>query len=243
MNGTRNRRRSVTKDGPRTAVGYVRVSSAGQAESGAGLSDQRQAIRVECERRGWMLSEVCADEGASGGSIDRRPALHEALDALRVGQASVLVTAKLDRLSRSVLDFASLMARAEREGWAIVVLDVNVDTSTPSGEMMAHVVASFAQYERRLVSERTKRALAVKQAEGVQLGRPRSIPDEVRSRIVALRSDGLAYRAIADVLNADDVPRGQQGSQWWPSTIQHVLDVDAVTTGAGGHDPDFTSER
>jgi DNA invertase Pin-like site-specific DNA recombinase len=136
-----------------------------------------------------------------------------------------LVTAKLDRLSRSVVDFASLMARAEREGWAIVVLDVSVDTSTPSGEMMAHVVASFAQYERRLVSERTKRALAVKQAEDVQLGRPRSIPDEVRSRIVALRSDGLAYRAIADALNVDDVPRGQRGTKWWPSTIQHVLDA------------------
>ena len=144
---------------------------------------------------------------------------------LRSGQASVLVTAKLDRLSRSVLDFAALMARAEREGWAIVVLDVNVDTSTPSGEMMANVVAAFAQYERRLISERTRRALAVKRAEGVQLGRPRSIPDEVRSRIAAMRSHGLTYRAIADALNADDVPRGQQGIKWWPSTIQHVLDA------------------
>jgi DNA invertase Pin-like site-specific DNA recombinase len=215
----------VTEDGPRTAIGYLRVSVASQAESGAGLTDQRRAIRAECERRGWTLSDVRADEGASGGNIDRRPALQEALDMLRAREASVLVTAKLDRLSRSVLDFAALMARAEREGWAIVVLDVNVDTSTPSGEMMANVVAAFAQYERRLISERTRRALAVKRAEGVQLGRPRSIPDGVRTRIVALRSDGLTYRAIADALNADDVPRGQQGIQWWPSTIQHVLDA------------------
>jgi DNA invertase Pin-like site-specific DNA recombinase len=225
MSRARIRRRSVTNDGPRTAVGYVRVSSVGQVESGAGLTDQRRAIRTECDRRGWMLSNVCADNGASGGSIDRRPALQEALDTLRDGHASVLVTAKLDRLSRSVLDFAALMARAEREGWAIVVLDVNVDTSTPSGEMMAHVVASFAQYERRLVSDRTKRALAVKQAEGVRLGRPRSIPDEVRYRIASMRSRGLTYRAIADALNADDVPRGQRGIKWWPSTIQNVLDA------------------
>jgi DNA invertase Pin-like site-specific DNA recombinase len=225
MNGTRNRRQSVADNGPRTAVGYLRVSTVGQFQSGAGLEDQRQAIRTECERRGWNLSRVWADDAASGRSLDGRPALQEALDALSIGDASVLVTAKLDRLSRSVVDFASLMARAEREGWAIVVLDVNVDTSTPSGEMLAHVVASFAQYERRLISERTRRALAVKRAEGVQLGRPRSIPEAVRSRIVAMRSDGLTYRAIAEVLNADDVPRGQQGTKWWPSTIQHVVDA------------------
>ena len=225
MNGTRNRRRSVVDNGPRTAVGYSRCSTAGQSESGAGLADQRQAIRAECDRRCWELSRVWSDDAASGRSIDRRPALQEALDALRTGQASVLVTAKLDRLSRSVLDFASLMARAEREGWAIVVLDVNVDTSTPSGEMMAHVVASFAQYERRLISERTRRALAVKKAAGVVLGRPRSIPPDVRNLITELRSDGLSYQRIADALNADDVPRGQNGFQWWPSTIQNVLDT------------------
>jgi DNA invertase Pin-like site-specific DNA recombinase len=225
MSRARIRRRRVTIDGPRTAVGYVRVSSLGQVESGAGLTDQRRAIRTECDRRAWVLSTVCADNGASGGSIDRRPALREALDTLRSGQASVLVTAKLDRLSRSVLDFAALMARAEREGWAIVVLDVNVDTSTPSGEMMANVVAAFAQYERRLISDRTKRALAVKQAEGVRLGRPRSIPDEVRFQIASMRCSGLSYRAIAAALNADDVPRGQRGIKWWPSTIQNVLDA------------------
>ena len=225
MRRARIGRRNASEVGPQVASGYVRVSTASQVESGASLADQRQAIRAECDRRGWKLTRVWSDDAASGRSIDRRPELQEALDALRSGQASVLVTAKLDRLSRSVLDFAALMAQAEREGWAIVVLDVNVDTSTPSGEMMAHVVASFAQYERRLVSERTRRALAVKQAEGVRLGRPRSIPDEVRSCIVAMRSHGLTYRAIADALNADNVPRGQRGIKWWPSTIQSVLDA------------------
>ena len=216
---------NASDDAYRIAAGYVRVSTAGQGLSGAGLTDQRRVIREECDRRGWTLPTVYADKGASGGSIDGRPALQEALDALRTGHASVLVTAKLDRLSRSVLDFASLMARAEKEGWAIVVLDVSVDTSTASGEMLAHVVASFAQFERRLVSDRTKRALAVKRAEGVQLGRPRSIPDDVRSIIELMRSDGMTYRAIAEELNADDVPRGQNGIRWWPSTIQHVLDA------------------
>jgi DNA invertase Pin-like site-specific DNA recombinase len=228
MSRTRNRPRSAAEDASRAAVGYVRVSTTGQAESGAGLSDQRRAIRTDCERRGWKLSTIYADDGASGSSIAGRPALTEALGALNAGEASVLVTAKLDRLSRSVLDFASLTARAEHEGWAIVVLDVNVDTSTPSGEMMCNVVAAFAQYERRLISDRTKRALAVKRFEGVRLGRPRSVPDDVRVRVAAMRSDGLSYRAIADVLNADNVPRGQDGMRWWPSTVHHLLEAASV---------------
>jgi len=225
MSRARNMQRNASEDAYRIAAGYVRVSTAGQSQSGAGLTDQRRVIREECDRRGWTLATIYSDNGASGGSIDGRPALQEALDALRTGRASVLVTAKLDRLSRSVLDFASLMARAEREGWAIVVLDVSVDTSTASGEMLAHVVASFAQFERRLVSDRTKRALAVKRAEGVQLGRPRTIPDDVRSRITAMRSDGLTLKAIADALNADEIPRGQNGTRWWPSTVQYVLEA------------------
>src|SRR5262245_49222758 len=92
-------------DGPLRAVGYVRVGTTGQAESGAGLAEQRRAIRAECERRGWKLAKVYADNGASGRNIRQRPALNEALRALAAGAASVLVAAKLDRLSRSVLDF------------------------------------------------------------------------------------------------------------------------------------------
>ena len=86
----------------------------------------------------------------------------------------------------------------------------------------------FAQYERRLISDRTKRALAVKRCEGVRLGRPRSVPDDVRIRVAAMRSYGLSFRAIADVLNAENVPCGQNGLRWWPSTVHHLLEVAAV---------------
>ena len=79
------------------------------------------------------------------------------------------MVAKLDRLSRSMLDFAALMNAAQKQGWALVALDLGVDTSTPYGEMMANVLATFAQFERRLISQRTKEALAQKRAAGVQL--------------------------------------------------------------------------
>jgi DNA invertase Pin-like site-specific DNA recombinase len=211
---------------PTLAVGYVRVSTAEQNASGAGLRDQRRAIRDECERRSWKLLRTYQDANGVSGRNLRRPALQEALQALTTGKAHVLVTSKLDRLSRSVLDFASLMQQAESEGWSIVVLDVNVDTSTPSGEMMANVVAAFAQYERRLISERTKRALAVKKAQGVKLGRPRTVPDEVRERIASLRAEGLTLNAIAETLDDEGVPTGQGGSRWFASVVSAVLKRD-----------------
>ena len=85
-------------------------------------------------------------------------------------QANTLVVAKLDRLSRSMLDFAKVMETSQKQGWALVALDVQVDTTTSSGEAMANMLAVFSQFERRLISERTKQALAQKRAAGVRLG-------------------------------------------------------------------------
>jgi DNA invertase Pin-like site-specific DNA recombinase len=124
--------------------GYIRVSSAEQRESGLGLEAQRQAIQAEAERRGWDLLHIYADEGLSGKSMSGRTGLQEALQAVEGGEAEALVVSKLDRLSRSLLDFASLMERARRKGWSLVALGLGVDTSTPSGEMMASVLATFA---------------------------------------------------------------------------------------------------
>ena len=87
------------------------------------------------------------------------------------------MVAKLDRLSRSLLDFAALMEQARSSGWNLVALDLGVDTSTPAGEMMASVLATFAQFERRLIGQRTKDALAVKRAKASSSGvRVRSAP-------------------------------------------------------------------
>src|SRR5690349_6764124 len=101
------------------AIGYARVSTTEQGASGLGLDAQRAAIEVEVERRGWAPACLLEDV-ASGGTLDKRPALSSALDALDRGDADVLVVAKLDRLSRSLADFAALMRRAKQRGWALV---------------------------------------------------------------------------------------------------------------------------
>jgi DNA invertase Pin-like site-specific DNA recombinase len=203
-------------------IGYLRVSTDEQALSGAGLEAQRAAIAVECRRRGWQLVETLEDAGYSAKDL-KRPGVREALRALEAGEANALVVAKLDRLSRSMLDFAALMATAQKQQWALVALDCAVDTSTPAGEAMAHVLATFGQFERRLIGQRTREALAIKRASGVRLGRPPTVPQAIVRRIQRQRARGDSLRAIADALNRDGVPTAQGGAQWYAATVRGIL--------------------
>jgi DNA invertase Pin-like site-specific DNA recombinase len=98
-----------------------------------------------------------------------------------------------------------------------------VDTSTPVGELVANVMASVAQWERRAIGARTKEALAARRREGVRLGRPPSIPDDVRARIAELRAQGLTLRAIANELNTAGVPTARGARAWAPETIRKAL--------------------
>ena len=122
-----------------------------------------------------------------------------------------------------MLDFTAVMARASRQGWALVALDCAVDTTTPAGEAMANMLATFAQFERRLIGQRTREALAAKRASGVRLGRPLSLPVTVRERIATERKAGRSLAAIAETLNVEHVPTAQGGQRWWPSTVRAVL--------------------
>jgi DNA invertase Pin-like site-specific DNA recombinase len=224
MSRSRGARRATTD-----VLGYVRVSTAEQADSGAGLAAQRATIADECHRRGWHLVGIQEDAGASGKSMNGRPALAAALAALDRGDAGALVVAKLDRLSRSVVDAAGLLDRAQRHSWALVACDLGVDTTTPAGEAMANVMASFAQLERRLIGQRTRDALAAKRAAGVRLGRPPMLPDAVVARIVDERAGGTGWSAIARGLEADGVPTAQGGARWYPATVRYV----ALAAGKG----------
>jgi DNA invertase Pin-like site-specific DNA recombinase len=203
-------------------LAYVRVSTEQQRDSRAGLDAQRSAIAAECKRRGWEVVETIEDAGFSARDL-RRPGIQTALEELESRRADGLVVAKLDRLSRSMLDFTSLMAQAQRQRWALVALDCGVDTTTPAGEAMAHVLATFAQFERRLIGQRTREALAARRAQGVRLGRPVRLSSRIRQRIERERTSGKTLALIAEGLNADGVPTAQGGRKWWPSTVRAVL--------------------
>jgi DNA invertase Pin-like site-specific DNA recombinase len=202
-------------------LGYIRVSTDGQAESGAGLAAQRSAIKTECARRGFDLARIYEDAAASAKSLEGRPALAEALDALASGEAAVLVVGKLDRLARSVADFAELVRRAERQGWAILACDLGVDMTTPTGGLLANVTASVAEWERKIIGARTREALAARRAAGVRLGRPRLVDAALGDRIRAERATGATLQAIADGLNTDGLTT-PTGRCWSPALVRRV---------------------
>jgi len=141
---------------------------------------------------------------------------------LASGEASTLIVSKMDRLSRSLLDFASIMQDAQAQGWSLLALDAPADPTSPAGELMATMLAAFAQHERRLISERTRAALAEKRAAGVVLGRPRVLPAAVRERIATERAEGSTFDLIAARLTAEDVATARGGSCWHPSSVRRI---------------------
>ncbi len=151
-----------------------------------------------------------------------RLGLQEALERLDRGEADVLLAAKLDRLSRSTKDFVELLDRAGRRHWHLLALDAPADTTSPQGEALASMLAVFSQLERRLIGLRTQEALAALKARGVRLGRPRLLSDEIRSKVVADRRNGLTLAAIAGRLNSEGVPTAT-GRVWYPASVERAL--------------------
>lgn len=220
----RRRTRVVAPAG--TVVAYLRVSTDEQAVSGLGLEAQRTTIEQYAERKGLTIVAEFTDEGISAKDLKGRPAALAALKAVESGQAAGLLVAKMDRLSRSVLDGAGLMERANKNGWALHFADMDVDTSTPAGEMFANIMISSSQYERRLISQRTRDALAAKRARGERLGAAPALPAEVTQRILAERAAGNTFQSIADGLMRDGIPTARGNSKWFPSTIKAVVSSD-----------------
>jgi DNA invertase Pin-like site-specific DNA recombinase len=202
------------------AIGYCRVSTEEQGDSKAGLEAQEATIRAEVEHRGWELVGLQTDV-ASGKSLRKRDALGMALRDLAAGHADVLVVAKLDRLSRSVMDFAGIMETAKSEGWSIRVLDLDVDMTTSMGELVANIMISLAQWERRVIGERTKSALQAVKARGTHIGRKCNVDEETLRLIRILRESGKSYAAIAQALETEEIPTAQ-GGRWQAATIRKL---------------------
>lgn len=211
---------SSTAEPPLRAIGYCRVSTTEQGDSGAGLEAQEAAIRSEAERRGWELLEVRTDV-ASGKSMRKRDSLGATLRDMQAGHADVLVSAKLDRLSRSVLDFATLMETAKAEGWKILVLDLDVDTTSTMGELIANIMIALAQWERRVIGDRTKAALTAVKARGTKLGRKHNVDVDTLRLIKVLRDSGMSWQKIAATLTKEEVPTAQ-GGQWHAATVRKL---------------------
>lgn len=224
LDATDRLRQSAAMKSTHRVLAYRRVSTDEQADSGLGLAHQEAVIRAWCQRHERELIDVVTDAGVSAKSLDR-PGMTEALRRLADGEADVLVVAKLDRLTRSVGDLTALLDWTMRAGVGLVALDLDIDTTTPGGRMVVQVFATVAEWERGIISERTRNALSTLRAQGRPVSRPaldQSQP-ELAARIRRMRTTGMTMQAIADTLNMEGVPTVRGGARWRHSSVQSAL--------------------
>jgi site-specific DNA recombinase len=218
------------------AYGYIRVSTEQQADSGLSLEAQRTKVTAMAVVQGVELAGIITDEGESAKSLNR-PGMEKLLGMIDGGQVSTVIIAKLDRLSRSVKDFGSLIETFEKKGVNLVSVADSLDTKTAGGRLVLNVLMSVFQWEREAIAERTKDAMAVLRksgkragtvpfgsqlaADGVQL---EAAPAEkaIIARIKGLREEGFSLRDIADELNRQGFTT-RKGTAWKHNYIYNIL--------------------
>lgn len=206
-----------------SAVILRRVSTEEQGDSRNGLDAQLHTCEQEIARRGWDSVAVFT-EVVSGFSVPmhKRDGLMQAIDLCRTS-GHILVCAKGDRLSRRLTERLELMEVSHKEGWAVFLCDLpEADPTTAAGWMMQTMMGMLAEYERRIISERTRDAMAALIRRGKHVGRPREVDPAAVSYATYLREDGRNWTEIA--LALDDAgfapPRA---STWDRRTVRHMV--------------------
>jgi DNA invertase Pin-like site-specific DNA recombinase len=193
-----------------SAFGYASVPH-GAADAADELERQRQVIERRCAEQEFELVGIEREREPKDGKALERPGLSRLLERLAAGEASCVVVAGLERLSRSVAELGTLIRWMEHNEVRLVVTELDLDTASASGRTTARALSSVGSLESERLSKRTSKGLEA--ARG---------PDwaALRTRIAAMRADGMTLQAIADVLNAEGVPTQRGGLKWRPSSVQ-----------------------
>jgi DNA invertase Pin-like site-specific DNA recombinase len=229
------------------AIGYARVSTEQQAESGLGLQAQEAAVTAAASRLGVELVRVFVDAGTSGGlGIEDRPVLLDAVNSLKRGD--VLLVAKRDRLGRDVIAVAMIERLIAKRGARVIsAAGEGTDSDDPAALLMRRLIDSFAEYERALIAARTRAALAAKRKRserisghlpfGYRLGanartlEPNEAEQSILEFIRSLRLAGMTLRRIAAELNTRGITT-RCGSAWRHQYVQDMLKAAPIRSVA-----------
>lgn len=227
-------------------IGYIRVSTTGQAEDGFGLAVQEQAIRSWAKAEGHRLVSVTRDEAVSGTvEADDRPGLVEALQAVAEGQAEGLVVMRLDRLARTLTIQEAALARVWKSGGRVFSVETGEvlpdDPDDPMRAFVRQVFGAVAELDRAMIVKRLRAGRRAKaDAGGYAHGAPRygtrakdralvAEPSEALAvaRAVALRRDGCSLRGIAEALTAEGF-KPKRSARWHPQVVARILARESV---------------
>jgi len=222
------------------AVGYIRVSTQDQADSGLSLQYQESKIRAYCEAMDINLVDVVADAGFSAKSMNR-PAMQGIISQIKNKTIDAVVILKLDRLTRSVKDLGAIVELIEKNNIALVSVQDSINTSTAAGRLILNVLGSVSQWEREANGERVKAALSVKKGAGERVGTiPYGFdlaadgvalvenPTEQKTLAIIrdLRAKGLSLRKIGAELDKRGIAT-KKGGRWQATTIKQLCEVAA----------------
>lgn len=218
------------------AIAYVRVSSDAQAESGAGLAAQRTAIEAYAAKAGLTITAWHEDAGVSGAAgIEDRPGLLAAIGELRRGAA--LVIAKRDRLARDTFVSLVIEKAVQKRGAVIVSADGLGNGETPADQFMRSILDATGQFERSLIRQRTRAAMAAKRKAGQVIGEVpfgwdatddgRLVENAAEQNVIRCmidcRSSGMSLRQIAAILNGKAITT-KKGRRWYGESVRSILD-------------------
>lgn len=230
-------RRSKSTQVTRKVVGYVRVSTAKQADGGHSIEAQRARLATYCELYGLELVEVFADEGASASKMEGRPGLADAFDAVRKGRADGLLVCALDRLTRSVRDLAAILDDCTASGWALLSVSEQLDTASAAGRLIVGILGVVGQWQRESTNEKTSETMRNMREAGIYTGGKvrygfrlaadgaSLVEDEAEQLVIEavreLRASGLSLRKVAAILEGRGM-MARGGKRWAAQTIAQI---------------------
>lgn len=229
------------------AVGYIRVSTAMQVNDGFSLDAQESKICSEAKKRNLFLKALYIDKGISGGSMEKRLSLEELRK--QVEENTWIIINSVSRLARNTKDLLSLVDEIEAKKSHLIIIDLNLDITSPSGKLILTLMASQAQFERELTSERVKGVLQhlkktgnlrTKPAFGWSVNYDRS-PDaplhirneeeqEIIKKVRLLRNvyPDLGITAFTNRLNKSKIPPPRKSKLWYHKNVKLLMDREGI---------------
>ncbi len=181
-------------------------------------------MQAAATERGWQVVGYCTDDAVSAGIEPRhRPQLAMALAQLEAGEADVLAAVRLDRFARRTRDLQDLLDLAAEGRWELIALDVRDSGDLPVSTFLRNILSAANEFDRALISDRTKAALAVASWQGRRLGRPSRQPQAAKDLAVALRADGYSLRNVAAALEEAGLQTATGKATWPVSSVRSLL--------------------
>ena len=231
--------RRTTAVNEKTAILYIRVSTADQAEHGVSLDAQTERLLAYAKLNNLEVVKILREEAISGSiPLNERPEGAKLAELVATGQVKHVVSLKLDRLFRNSIDALTTTQTWDKKGVALHLTDMggtSLSTGSAMGKMMFAMMSAYAEFERNLTAERTTQALAHKKLNSqayspTPYGKNRDgdmLTDNEQEQSIInkmreLRDDGSSLRGIADHLNSNGIS-SKQGKQWYASSVGYIL--------------------